>query len=75
MPLTSIEAPAASSVVTLLSMMADQAAAAIGNGVVRAGVASGGEVRLPLASLDTRQQALIFGHALPMPVVREQSSA
>ena len=22
-----------------------------------------------LASLDTRQQALIFGHALPMPVV------
>lgn len=36
---------------------------------VLAGTSGGGGLRSVLASLDTRQQALIFGHALPMPVV------
>lgn len=36
---------------------------------VLAGTASGSGLRSVLAGLDTRQQALLFGHALPMPVV------
>jgi uncharacterized protein len=36
---------------------------------VLAGTSGSGGLRSVLASLDTRQQALIFGHALPMPVV------
>jgi DNA helicase HerA-like ATPase len=36
---------------------------------VLAGTSSTGGLKSVLASLDTRQQALIFGHALPMPVV------
>jgi uncharacterized protein len=36
---------------------------------VLAGTSSSGGLRSVLASLDTRQQALVFGHALPMPVV------
>jgi DNA helicase HerA-like ATPase len=36
---------------------------------VLAGTSNSGGLRSVLASLDTRQQALIFGHALPMPVV------
>ena len=34
-----------------------------------AGTSGSGGLKSVLASLDTRQQALIFGHALPMPVV------
>jgi DNA helicase HerA-like ATPase len=33
------------------------------------GVSGAGELRQVLARLDTRQQALILGHAVPMPVV------
>jgi hypothetical protein len=33
------------------------------------GVSGAGELRQVLARLDTRQQALIMGHAVPMPVV------
>ncbi len=36
---------------------------------VLAGTSGSGGLRSVLASLDTRQQALLFGHALPMPVV------
>ena len=36
---------------------------------VLAGTNTTGGLKSVLASLDTRQQALIFGHALPMPVV------
>jgi hypothetical protein len=36
---------------------------------VLAGTSTTGGLKSVLASLDTRQQALIFGHALPMPVV------
>ena len=36
---------------------------------VLTGVAGAAELRGVLASLDTRQQALILGHAVPMPVV------
>ncbi len=36
---------------------------------VFSGVAGGAELRNVLARLDTRQQALILGHAVPMPVV------
>jgi DNA helicase HerA-like ATPase len=36
---------------------------------VLAGTSGTGGLKSVLASLDTRQQALIFGHALPMPVV------
>ena len=36
---------------------------------VLAGVSGRSELRAVLAKLDTRQQALIFGHAVPMPVV------
>jgi len=36
---------------------------------VMAGTSATGGLKSVLASLDTRQQALIFGHALPMPVV------
>lgn len=36
---------------------------------VLAGTSGSSGLRSVLASLDTRQQALIFGHALPMPVV------
>jgi hypothetical protein len=36
---------------------------------VFAGVSGAGELRNVLARLDTRQQALILGHAVPMPVV------
>ncbi len=36
---------------------------------VLAGASGSAGLRSVLASLDTRQQALIFGHALPMPVV------
>lgn len=36
---------------------------------VLAGTSGSGGLRSVLASLDTRQQALVFGHALPMPVV------
>jgi DNA helicase HerA-like ATPase len=36
---------------------------------VLAGASGSSGLRSVLASLDTRQQALIFGHALPMPVV------
>jgi uncharacterized protein len=36
---------------------------------VLAGTSGSGGLRSVLASLDTRQQALLFGHAVPMPVV------
>ncbi|HEU4753615.1 MAG TPA: ATP-binding protein, partial [Armatimonadota bacterium] len=36
---------------------------------VLAGTSGAGGLRSVLAALDTRQQALVFGHALPMPVV------
>jgi len=36
---------------------------------VLTGVSGAGELRQVLARLDTRQQALILGHAVPMPVV------
>jgi uncharacterized protein len=36
---------------------------------VLSGTSGSGGLRSVLASLDTRQQALLFGHALPMPVV------
>lgn len=36
---------------------------------VLAGVSGSRELRAVLAKLETRQQALIFGHAVPMPVV------
>ncbi len=36
---------------------------------VLAGVSGRNELRAVLAKLETRQQALIFGHAVPMPVV------
>ncbi len=36
---------------------------------VFSGVSGAGELRNVLAKLDTRQQALILGHAVPMPVV------
>ncbi|MBF8299600.1 MAG: hypothetical protein HW397_649 [Dehalococcoidia bacterium] len=36
---------------------------------VLAGVSGGRELRSVLAKLESRQQALIFGHAVPMPVV------
>ena len=36
---------------------------------VLAGVSGRGELRAVLAKLETKQQALIFGHAVPMPVV------
>jgi DNA helicase HerA-like ATPase len=36
---------------------------------VLAGVSGKGELKSVLARLDSRQQALIFGHAVPMPVV------
>jgi DNA helicase HerA-like ATPase len=36
---------------------------------VLAGVSGKGELKSVLAKLDSRQQVLIFGHALPMPVV------
>jgi DNA helicase HerA-like ATPase len=36
---------------------------------VFSGVSGGAELRQVLARLDTRQQALILGHAVPMPVV------
>jgi DNA helicase HerA-like ATPase len=36
---------------------------------VMAGTSATGGLKSVLASLDSRQQALIFGHALPMPVV------
>jgi DNA helicase HerA-like ATPase len=36
---------------------------------VLTGVSGANSLRQVLASLDTRQQALIFGHAVPMPVV------
>ena len=36
---------------------------------VLAGVSGRGELRAVLAKLDSKQQALIFGHAVPMPVV------
>lgn len=36
---------------------------------VFAGVAGGDQLRAVLASLDTKKQALILGHAVPMPVV------
>jgi DNA helicase HerA-like ATPase len=36
---------------------------------VFAGVAGGDQLRTVLASLDTKKQALILGHAVPMPVV------
>ncbi len=42
------------------------------------GVSGKGELRTVLSKLDSKQQALIFGHALPMPVViktREYGSA
>ena len=42
------------------------------------GVSGKGELKSVLAKLETRQQALIFGHAVPMPVViqtREYGSA
>ncbi|MDY6906858.1 MAG: ATP-binding protein [Chloroflexota bacterium] len=45
---------------------------------VLTGVSGKGELRAVLAKLDSRQQALIFGHAVPMPVVvrtREYGSA
>ena len=35
---------------------------------VLAGVSGGRKLRHVLASLDSRQQALVFGHAIPMPV-------
>lgn len=36
---------------------------------VLSGTSGSGGLKSVLASLDTRQQALVFGHALPMPVV------
>ena len=36
---------------------------------VLTGVSGKGELKAVLAKLDSRQQALIFGHAVPMPVV------
>jgi DNA helicase HerA-like ATPase len=36
---------------------------------VFSGISGAGELRQVLARLDTRQQALILGHAVPMPVV------
>jgi DNA helicase HerA-like ATPase len=42
------------------------------------GVSGKGELKTVLSKLESRQQALIFGHALPMPVVirtREYGSA
>jgi len=36
---------------------------------VLAGVSGGSELRAVLSKLETKQQALIFGHAVPMPVV------
>jgi hypothetical protein len=36
---------------------------------VFAGISGGAALREVLARLDTRQQALIMGHAVPMPVV------
>ena len=36
---------------------------------VFAGVSGGDQLRTVLASLDTKKQALILGHAVPMPVV------
>jgi len=36
---------------------------------VLAGVAGRGELRAVLARLESREQVLLFGHALPMPVV------
>ena len=36
---------------------------------VFSGVSGGGALREVLARLDTRQQALVLGHAVPMPVV------
>jgi DNA helicase HerA-like ATPase len=36
---------------------------------VLSGVSGAGGLREVLARLDTRQQALILGHAVPMPVV------
>jgi DNA helicase HerA-like ATPase len=38
------------------------------------GVSGAGELRQVLARLDTRQQALILGHAVPMPVVVQTRS-
>ena len=45
---------------------------------VLSGVSGKGELKSVLARLESRQQALIFGHAVPMPVVvrtREYGSA
>jgi hypothetical protein len=45
---------------------------------VLAGVSSKNEFKSVLSKLESRQQALIFGHAVPMPVVvktREYGSA
>ena len=45
---------------------------------VLAGVSGRSHLRSVLASLDSRQQAMIFGHAVPLPVVirtREYGSA
>jgi len=36
---------------------------------VLTGVSGKSELKAVLAKLDTKQQALIFGHAVPMPVV------
>jgi hypothetical protein len=36
---------------------------------VFSGISGAGELRQVLARLDTRQQALVLGHAVPMPVV------
>ena len=36
---------------------------------VLTGVSNGSGLRSVLASLDSKQQALVFGHAVPMPVV------
>ncbi len=47
-------------------------------GAVLAGVSGSSELRSVLAKLESKQQALIFGHAVPMPVVvrtREYGSA
>ncbi|MBM3945512.1 MAG: ATP-binding protein, partial [SAR202 cluster bacterium] len=38
-------------------------------GAVLTGVSGAGKLRSVLASLDSKQQALAFGHAIPMPVV------
>lgn len=38
-------------------------------GAVLTGVSNGPGLRSVLASLDSKQQALVFGHAVPMPVV------